>query len=254
MSKTITITLVKPLIIESVKNETFFRGNVEKAADQKAITVAYHEQAGDDTYQERLIERALYAALEDLKTHLSDYVSASGFSSADNSIGSSDEGTNIILHLTVGDRFNNGYTQSLARLCAKYIEECILMDWWKPINEKQSALYGQFVERDLAAVKRCFNKTAPVAPSVPYTKYLNVAGSAVELEVGEETTVTYEISDGAVDDIECRVADKTLIEAERSECGFVVKAKRRGHTLMQLYSRHNEELNTKIHVYVTDHT
>lgn len=249
--KTITLTLVKPLIIESVKNETFFRGNVDKAADQKAITVAYHEQAGDDTYQERLMERALYSALEELKTHLSDYLSTSGCSTADNSIESSDDGDNIIIHLTVSDRFNQGYTQSLARLCAKYVEESILMDWWKPVNEKQSALYAQFVERNLTSIRRCFNKTAPAVPTVPYTTVLKTTGSAIELEVGEQATVTYELSDGAIDDIECRVEDRTLIDVDRTRCGFKVIGKHRGHTHIQLYSRHNEDLKELIHVYIT---
>ena len=254
MSKTITLTLVKALIIESVKNETFFRGNVDKAVDQKAIALAYHEQAGDDTYQERMILRGLYTALEELKTHLSDYLSTSGFSAADNSIESSDDGDNIVVHLIVSDRFNKGYTQSLARLSAKYIEESILMDWWKPVNEKQSALYAQFVERDLASIRRCFNKTAPTVPTVPYTTYLRTTGSAFELEIGEEATVTYEISDGAIDDIECRVEDKTLIDVGRSEDGFTVIGKHRGHTWIQLYSRHNEELTRTLHVYITDHS
>jgi len=108
---TITLTLIKPLIIESVKNETFFSGQVQKAADQKLIAAAYHEQAGDDTYQERMLERGLYTALEELKTWLSDYLSTTGFSSADNSIGSSIDGDTILIHLNVSERFNKGYTQ-----------------------------------------------------------------------------------------------------------------------------------------------
>ena len=253
MTETIKLTLSEDLIIESVKNETFFRGNVVKAADQKAIAEAYHEQAGDDEYQERLIRRALYSALEELKTHLSDYLSTSGYSAADNSIESSINDGNIIINLKVSERFNQAYTQSLARLSSKYIEESILMDWWKPINEKQSALYAQFVERNLQSIRRCFNKTAPKVASVPYTTYLRTTGSAFELEEGEEATVTYEISDGAIDDIECRVEDTTLIDVGRSEDGFTVTGKHRGHTWIQLYSRHNEELNKTLHVYITDH-
>lgn len=253
MTQTITLTLVKSLIVEAVKNETFFKGNVDKAADQRAVTLAYHEQAGDDAYQERMISRGIYTALEELKTQLADYISTSGFSSADNSIDSSEDGDNIIIHLKVSDRFNKGFTSSLARLCSKYIEECVLMDWWKPINEKQSALYSQFVERNLASIKRCFTKTAPSIPTVPYTTILTTTGTAIELEVGEEHTVTYTISDGAIDDIECMVEDMKVIEVGRSEEGFTIKGAQRGHTYIQLYSRHNDELTSTIHVYVTDH-
>jgi hypothetical protein len=110
------------------------------------------------------------------------------------------------------------------------------------------------VERNLAAIKRCFNKTAPTAPSVPYTSYLRTTGSAIELEIGEVTTVTYEISDGAVDDIECRVEDKNLIDTGRSEEGFVLGGRQRGHTYIELYSRHNPDLTRTVHVYITDHT
>lgn len=253
MTHTILLTLVKSVIFNSVKNETFFRGQVDKAADQKAITMAYHEQAGDEAYQERILSRGYHTNLADLKTYLSDYLSDSGQSSGDN-IYSEERDDNTILHLTVSDRFNRGYTDPLAKLCAKYIEESMLMDWWKPINEKQSALYAQFVERDLQAIKRCFNKTAPVAPSVPYTTFIRTTGSAVELEIGEVATVTYIISDGAIDDIECRLEDQTLVNVGRSEQGFTLTGKLRGHTYIELYSRHNPDLTRTVHVYVTDHS
>ena len=251
MDKTIKLTLSKSLILNSVKNETFLRGQVIKAADQKLITEAYHEQAGDEAYQEAILNRGFYTNLEELKTHFSDYLTSSGQSSADN-IYSDEEDGNIIIHLLVSDRFNEGYTTSLARLSSKYIEEAMLMDWWKPINEKQSALYLQFVERDLQAIRRCFNKTAPVAPTYQYPTTLEVNGSAIDIGIGEEHTVTYAISDGAIDDIECRVEDRRLIDVGRSEEGFTIIGRQLGHTYIQLYSRHNEELTATIHVYVTD--
>lgn len=252
MDQTIILQFVVSAILDNVKSETFLRGQVEKAANEKAITEAYHEQAGDETYQNRLLNRGLYTNLGELKTHLSDYLtSSSGQSSADNITESESEGV-ITVTLLVSDRFNKGYTDTLAKLCSKYIEEAMLMDWWKPINEKQSALYAQFVERDLAAIKRCFNKTAPTAPSVPYTTILNTTGSAICIGIGETSTVTYELSDGAIDDIEIRIADNTLIDAGRSEQGFTVIGKQRGHTYITLYSRHNPELEREVHVYVTD--
>ena len=156
------------------------------------------------------------------------------------------------MYLVVSERFNKSYTSSLARLSSKYIEESMLMDWWKPLNEKQSALYGQFVERDLAAIKRCFNKTAPVAPSYQYPTTLSVTGSAVDIGVGEETTVTYTISEGAIDDIEIRIEDEHLITAGRARNGFTIIGRQLGNTYIQLYSRHNEELTQTVHVYITD--
>jgi uncharacterized protein YbcC (UPF0753/DUF2309 family) len=251
MNNSIVLTLHKPQIIESVKNETFIRGSFDKAADQKATSLAYVEQAGDENYQNRLLVRSLSTSLEELKTNLSDYISANGSSSGDNIFLDEDDYM-ISITLVVGERFNHAYTESLARLSAKYIEETMLMDWWKPINEKQSSLYSKFVERDLAAIKRCFNKTAPQAPDVPYTTILNVTGSALDIGIGEEHTVTYSISDGAIDDIEVLIEDTTLIGAGRTSEGFTIIGKRLGHTYIQLYSRHNPELNATIHVYVTD--
>jgi len=254
MNQGITLTLVKSVIIEAVKNETFLRGQVEKAANEKAITLAYHEQAGNEQYQERLLQRGLATNLAQLLTHFADYLSSAGQSTGDNIIDMDDVNGKILIRLVVSDRFNKGYTDTLAKLSSKYIEEAMLMDWWKPINEKQSALYAQFVERDLAAIRRCFNKTAPTVPTVPYTTYLRTTGSAIELEIGEEATVTYEISDGAVDDIECRVEDRNLIDTGRSEEGFVIGGRQRGHTYIELYSRHNPDLTRTVHVYITDHT
>lgn len=251
MDKTISLQFVVSAILDNVKSETFLRGQVEKAANEKAITEAYHEQAGDETYQNRLLNRGLYTNLGELKTHLSDYLTSSGQSSADNITQSENNGI-ITVTLLVSDRFNTGYTDTLAKLCSKYIEESMLMDWWKPINEKQSALYAQFVERDLSAIKRCFNKTAPVAPSYKYPTSLNVIGSAIDIGVGEEHTVTYTISDGAIDDIEIRIEDTNICQAGRTSEGFTVIGKQLGHTYIQLYSRHNEELTDTVHVYVTD--
>ena len=252
MSLTIKLTLSKPAITTNVKRETFLRGQVAKAVDQKAISEAYHEQAGNEEYQEQLLARGLQTNLAELLTHFSDYLTSSGQSTGDNIIDLEDGEDVVEISLLVSDRFNSGYTDTLAKLSAKYIEEAMLMDWWKPINEKQSALYAQFVERDLAAIKRCFNKTAPTAPSVPYTTQLKVTGSAICIGPGEEATVTYELSDGAIDDIEIRIDDKTLIDAGRSEQGFTVIGKLRGHTYVTLYSRHNPELERTVDVYVTD--
>jgi hypothetical protein len=256
MNVTIKLTLVKEQIFESVKNETFLRGQVEKAADQKAITMAYHEQAGDETYQNRLLDRAFYTNVEELKTHLSDYLSSKGWWSADNLISSDvdEDNGNVVIYLSVSDRFNKGYTNSLAKLCAKYVEETMLMDWWKPINEKQAALYERYVERDLTAIKRCFNKTAPTPPVASYPTALNIQGTAIDLAIDETATITYSIPDGEIDDIGIDVADTTLCEVGKSEDGFTVKGLKRGHTIAQLASRHNDDLTKTIHIYITTHT
>ena len=251
MMQTIKLSLVKSLIIESVKNETYLRGQVEKGADPKAATKAYHEQAGDEEYHERLLERALYSNLGELKTQLSEYLTSSGQSSADN-ISSEEDGDVITLTLLVSDRFNKGFTDPLAKLCSKYIEESMLADWWKPINKDQSSIYLGFVEKDLASIRRCFNKTAPIIPSYHYPTTLTINGSAISIGPDEEDTITYVISDNAIDDIECLSDDTGVVEVGRCSQGFTVKGKSYGHAVVTLFSRHNTELSRSIDVYVVD--
>jgi hypothetical protein len=251
MSQTIILQFAKNAILENVKSETYLRGQVEKAADERTVGKAYHESAGDEVYQMRLLNRGLYTNLSSLKTYLSDYLTSPGQSSADN-ITSTEENDIITITLLVSDRFNRGYTDPLAKLCSKFIEDSMLVDWWKPVNKDQAAVYSQFVEKDLQDIKRCFNKTAPVAPSYSYPTTLTVPGSAICIGIGEEYTVTYAISDGAIDDIEVRIEDDSICYAGRSEEGFTVAGRRLGHTYIELYSRHDPELSQTIHVYVTD--
>lgn len=251
MNNSITLTLVKPLILESVKNETYQKGNFDKAADPKALTMAYVEQAGNEEHHTRMLLRSLSSNLEELKTHLSDYVASGGATSGDN-VSLTENGDNIVLVLTVGDRFNHSMTPTLARLCAKYIEEGMLMDWYKPMLEKKAEFYAQCLERDLINIKRCFNKTAPKAPSIPYTSTIDVVGTSIDIGVGEESTISYTLSAGAIDDIEIRVADPSVCIAGRTEEGFTVKGKMYGHTPVDLYSRHNPTVTTTIQVYVVN--
>ena len=239
-------------MLTHVKSETYQAGRIDKSVDQKAIELAYNEQAGNDAFHELLLNRGIQTNLADLLTYFSDYLTSSGQSSGDNIIDLNEEDDIVSISLTVSDRFNSGYADSLAKLSGKYIEEATIMDWWKPINKERTSIYSQFVERDLAAIKRCFNKTAPTAPTVPYTTELRTTGSAICIGIGEEETVTYELSDGAIDDIEIRIEDSTLIDAGRSEQGFTVIGKQRGHTYITLYSRHNPDLERTLHVYVTN--
>ncbi len=250
MNKTITLTLNKPLIIESVKNETYQTGKFERAANPGSSSAAFVEQAGNEDYHERILLRSLSTGLEDLKTHLSDYLSSNGASSGDN-IGSTISGDNITITLVVGDRFNSGFTNSLAKLCSKYIEETMLMDWWRPVNKDRASLYAEFVERDLKSIRRCFNKTAPTAPSYQYPVSISVEGSSIELGVGEESTVTYTLSAGAIDDIEARIERPQFVETGRTEEGFTIKGKSLGHSIVTLYSRHNPSVSVSVEVFVT---
>lgn len=251
----IRITINKPLVIESVKNETFHKGQMDKTlatANQSgapAIAVAYHEQAGDETYHERILDRGFFSNLGELKTYFTEYLTASGQTAGDN-VTETTEGNNIILTLSVTDRFNTSFTDPLAKLCAEYITNAMLMDWWRPVNKEQSALYATFMNRNLTAINRCFIKTAPIVPDVPYTTELNITGSAIDIGIGEDYTIAYSISDGAIDDIEVRVEDPRICGWSRCEDGFVIIGKKIGHTPIVIFSRHNTEISHQIEVYV----
>lgn len=249
--QTIKLTLVKSLIIESVKNITFKKGQVDKSVDEKASVLAYHEQAGDEEYDERMLERSLYVSLEELKTHLSDYLTAGGSSSADN-IAYTENNGQIIIKLLVSDRFNMSYTKSLAMLSSKYIEDDMLFLWFSPINEKIAAFWEQMRERDMSSIRRCFAKTAPSTPSYEYPQSVSVTGSAIEISVGEEATVTYNITANSIDDIHAESSDIYVATIGRSTDGFTVNGVSPGHCVVTLFSYHDDSVNTSIDVYVTN--
>ena len=75
MSKTITLNLNKLLIIEAVKADTFLTGQIDKAEDAvKNASLAYNEQAGDETYQERKLIRTLRSAVAKFEANLAEFV------------------------------------------------------------------------------------------------------------------------------------------------------------------------------------
>ena len=55
--KTIQLILLRSTILDAVKSETLITSNSDRAADEKATRLAYHEQAGDDEYKERRLTK-----------------------------------------------------------------------------------------------------------------------------------------------------------------------------------------------------
>lgn len=287
----IRLTLNRPLIVEAVKNETFHKGQIDKTpaaagstANTPAIALAYHEQAGDETYHERIIQRSIASNLADFKSRLSDYLVASGQQAADNIVETTD-GDNIILTLSVSDRFNTSLTDSLAKLAAEYVTNATLMDWWRPVNERQSALYAQFLERNITAIHRCFNKTAPKAPSFNYPTAITlhypliperngqrgVLSSAVEgdsaidphtlyanpwlITRGVTSEISYTITgeNGAepFDDVAVRCDNGCCKPLVSPDGTWYLEGMKPGYTIVTLFSRHNDRVFAKFCVRVT---
>lgn len=281
----IKLSLIKSLIIESVKNETYQKGIFDKATDANTAA-AYHEQAGDEEYHERMLSRAFYTNLEELKSYLGDYLTSNGATTADN-ICSEEKDDVVAIMLTVSERFNTSYTDTLSKLSAKYIEESMLADWWKPINADRTGFYAQCAEKDLAAIRRCFVKTAPKAPTYQFPTAITIhypvlperdgvpgilssADTAHKdldpmllhnnpwcLSRGDESAISYTLTgenaqQQPVDDIVVRCDDPCCRAALDTDGLWQLRGLRSGYTIVTLFSRHNDQVFAKFAVQVTD--
>lgn len=278
MSKVVKITLIRSLAVNSAKNETFLKGMLDKAVSDKAVTVAYHEQAGDEEYHERMLARAFYTSVEKLKTWFADYLTGSG-SVADNPLVDNEETETKEILLTVSDRFNDGYVKTLARLSQKYVEDRMVHLWWSPIDEKKSAFYAQQAEDGLEGIRRCFSKTAPQAPTydfptaiilhypIPTTaqpeaatqasSHTSLIQSPLILGIGHDTEISYTLTgEGGrrpIDDILVR-CDNACCNAYLDERGrWCVGGTKTGIAIVTLFSRHNDQVNASFAVRVTNY-
>lgn len=282
MSKTIKIQIIHSLAMNSAKNETFQKGVVDKAVDPKLITAAFHEQAGNEQYHEAMLGRSMFSQIELLKTYFVDYLTGDGNVAEDATIDSTevDGVTDIILK--VSDRFNNGYTKSIARLSQKFVEDRMVYLWWLSVSKDFAAIYGNAAEEDVAGIMKCFSKTAPAAPTydfpiaiemrypiIPerngYPGYLTPdASPTVAPEIlfenpwiigrGEESEISYILTgeDGRkpIDDIIVRCDNPCCLPSIGSNGRWCISAKARGYTIVTLFSRHNDQVFNKFAIRV----
>ncbi len=243
--KHLTLTLVVSLIMESVKSETMFKGRADRAVDGKLASLSFEEMAGDEQFHERKLYRTMNTSLSRLKSRIGDYVENISARSGDNVFSVvSDASDSIVLRLLVSDRFNESFTDDLARLCSKFIEDHMLYLWWGTINVKQAEFYKTLYELDLEDIMSCFAKTSPSVPSTGYTDYIRTEGSVCSGVVGETFTLTYEVSSGCVDDVEVMIEDTGVaIEERKVGKSFVLRCVGVGVTRLTLYSRHDETVS-----------
>ncbi len=277
MTKVIKITLFKDLAINSVKNDTFKTGVIDKAADQKNVTVAYHESAGDDQYDERMLARGFFTQCEMLKTWFSEYLTGSGNTADDPLVSSEENEDSVEISLRVSDRFNLGYVKTLARLGQKYVEDRMIHLWWATSDEKKAAFYGKLAEDDLAGITQCFNKTAPSAPSYNFAEAINIRfpileGDAISIPshevpadtlmsypyiiaAGEETEVTYVLSNASgkkpVDDIVVRADDGCCMPCLDELGRWQIRGIKPGMSIITLQSRHDDRVFARFALRVT---
>lgn len=278
MSKTIKITLLKALAVNTAKNETFQTGVIDKAADQKNVTVAFHESAGDDKYHERMLARGFFTQCEMLKTWFSEYLTGSGNTVEDALVSSEENDEAVDISLKVSDRFNLGYVKTLARLSQKYVEDRMIHLWWATSDKEKSAYYGKLAEDDLAAITQCFNKTAPSAPSYNFPSDINIQFPILEaggiskpdnevpadtlmsypyiIAAGEETEITYALSckSGAkpTDDIVVRADDGCCMPCLDDLGRWQIRGIKPGMSIITLQSRHDDTVFARFALRVTE--
>ena len=283
MSKTIKIQIIHSLAMNSAKNETFQKGIVDKAVDQKLITAAFHEQAGNEQYHEAMLGRYMFSQIEVLKTSFVDYLTGSGNIAEDATIDSTEADGYSEIILRVSDRFNNGYTKSIARLSQKFVEDRMVYLWWLSVSKEFAAIYGNAAEEDIAALMKCFSKTAPAAPTynwpvaiemrypiIPerngYPGYLTPdANPTVDPVIlfenpwiigrGEESEISYiltgENDKKPIDDIIVRCDNPCCRAFIGSNGRWCIGAKDKGYTIVTLFSRHNDRVFNKFAIRVT---
>lgn len=273
----IKITLIQSLIINSVKNETFLRGNVAKATNPQLTETAFHTQAGDEQYHEDILARAMFSQAERLKTWFSEYLTARGNTAEDALISSEEKDGTIDIMLRVSDRFNTGYTKTIARLSQKYVEDRMLHLWYAATDpdEKKSAIYMQLAEDDLVGIKKCFAKTPPKRPTYnfptaiilrfPVTGVNNQPTGVVLplshfvdpyiLAKGSDTEITYTLTgeNGSmpIDDIVVRVDNPCCTPFLTDDGKWSLHGEREGMAVVTLFSRHNDQISVWFPVRVT---
>lgn len=258
----IKFQIVKSLIRENVQNTTYLKGQFDRTTQKADSPAISNETIGDEAFHERSFTFDFDTALEKLKTIFVDYIVPTPQTIGDNIIYYGNKTDDIVeFVLQVSRRYNGTLTDALARLSAKYIEDYCIYQWWTKLsNLKQAEPYFSYLSIDEQEIRKCFILSGPIVPKVPYTQNLSAKvdgsdmGGAVTLELGEDSTLTYSIDTGAVDDIEAHSDNPSMVEIHRSaeKSSFVLKPHLTGVTSVHLFSRHNDKLDIKTEVTIVE--
>lgn len=258
----IKFQIVKTLVVDAVKAATYIKGKMDAAADANATKISNQETAGDNDVHENVLTRDFDTALEVLKTFFVDYLVPTPQTVGDNAIYYGNKTDDVVeFTLSVSRRYNGTLTDALARLSARYIEDYMIFQWWlKTTNLKQAEPYQAALAVDEQAIRKCFVMSGPILPTVPYPTELTakVNGEGMEgeitLEKGEEATLSYSLDSGAIDDIEARSEDTSIVEIHRclERRAFTLVPKNTGFCKVKLWSRHSDKLNFECDVIVTE--
>lgn len=257
----IKFQIIKSVVIEAVKATTYLKAKADSAADEKAVKIGFNEAAGDDDVHESTLTHDFQTALEIVKTLLAEYLVPTTQSVGDNIIYYNDKEDDIVeFFLNASRRCSGTLTDTLARLVAKYVEDYMTYQWWtKTTNLKQAEIYQTSLALDEQSIRRCFVLRGPSLPTIPYTHHLTakVDGSeengaiTIALEDKEET-LSYSIDNGAIDDIEARSDDTSILEILRTPepYTFSLNPVNTGVAIVTLFSRHSDDLKVEVEVTV----
>lgn len=258
----IKFQIVKSVIVEAVKAATYLKGKFDEAASQPGQRAPYFETAGDDEVHERTLDRDFITALEKAKTIFVDYLVPTAQTIGDNAIYYGSQSDDIVeFTLNVSRRYNGSLTDTLARLVSKFVENSMCYEWWLKIgNLNQAAPYKSDLVADEAAIRRCFVLSGPVVPTMKYPTSIVARADGlpttgeIEVERGSHTTLSYELNNGAIDDIEARSMCPSIISVMRdhSSRAFCLSAEDTGFTSVRLFSRHNDDVQFLLNVLVVE--
>ncbi len=246
----IKFQILKSVVVDAVKSATYLKGKMDSSLQNGAEKASYQETAGEDEVHIRTLTHDFDTALEILKTIFVDYLVPTPRTIGDNVIYYDKVDDSVVqFTLDVSRRYNGTLTDALARLSAKYVEDYMMYQWWlKTTNLKQAEPYQATLASDEVAIRKCFVLCGPTVPPLPYTDTLTVkidgadSDGNVTLKEGNDTTLTFTIDDGALDDIEVYSGNPRILETHRGavKSTFILHPLREGETSVTVYSRHNE--------------
>lgn len=258
----IKIQIVKSIVLEAVQETTYLKGRMDRHTQGVDNSLVADETAGEEDLSKRVFEHDFRTALELLKVIFVRYLHATAQTIGDNVIYYSDKTDDIVeFVLEVSRRYNGTLTDALARLSAKYVEDFIIKEWWiKTTNQKQAEPYIATLQEDVENIKKCFVLSSPIVPKVPYTQTIvakvdgSELGGSLTLEVGEDETISYSIDDGAIDDIEARSSEPSILEIHRCQepHAFTLRPILPGIATIKLWSRHSDKVEVEVEALVTE--
>ena len=157
---TLTITIPKAAVVEAVKGDTYITSSVDRGADSvKNAGVAYNEAAGNDAHHEKKIERLIKGATSKFAAEIAEFCDT-----ASGAINITID-TNIIITMSVTDRYNSGLADPLSGIASEYIINMAIYGWWVSIKPDFAKGFAGLATDALVYARKCFAKTAPSATS-----------------------------------------------------------------------------------------